>query len=223
MFAEIRPRGNREYAFRQTDVPVWRVKMRRLLKALTLMMGLCLVLPLTMTSACADTRLVFHSQGFLTQRQQVYYHFFQFANPTATVALLGPMWQREAERSVIRGLIWFKADDDGDVWTGLGFWPSLDLTDRLGFSLDSRYLFGWRDTRNQLQVIPWLQYALDERNALRLQASRTEDIGDGVSQPWFLGPFWIRDLGRGREFRLGYQGELGGSESQLVIGYNFNL
>lgn len=172
----------------------------------------------------ADTRFVFHSQGFLTPRQNVYYHFFQFTDPSDTIGLLGPLRQWDIQEGNIKGLIWFKADDDGDAWTGVGFWPSISLTDRLSFDLDSRYLLGWGDTPDQIQLVPWIQYRLNDRNSIRLQAALTEIQGDGESQSWFLGPFWIYDIGGGRQFRLGYQEGLEGEpEPRVVVEYNFNL
>ena len=185
---------------------------------------ICLFLINTSSALTDSFRFVFHSQGFITPRQNVYYHVFQFTNPESTVFLLGPMKRWNIDNSVVRGLIWFKADTDGNRWSGIGFWPTIPLAERVSVTLDSRYLIGLGNTSDQLQLIPWLDYALDKRNTFRLQASLTENLGDGIAQRWYLGPYWIYELTDNMQFRLGYQRGLEGRpERRLVLALNFNL
>lgn len=182
-----------------------------------------LILGMAGPRAAGDTRLVLSSLGHLTPRRNVYYQFFQFTNPAETVVMLGPMLRWESPVGLIRGLMWFEADSEGDAWTGPGIWPSFAVTERVRLDTEARYLLGWGDASDRLQLILRLQYRLDELNSVRLQASLNSPIPEPEEDRWFVGPMWLRDLGGGMQFRLFWQQEVDGPESRITITYGFNL
>ncbi len=182
-------------------------------------LALALLALSTTLAGASNTRYALEIEGYATRN--IYFRAFHFTNPDVNLGQVAYTEKWGMANGNVKGLLWLRADDQGDSWWGPELWPHWKATDKWSFDLEARYLWAISDdTFDHFTLYPSATYKLDQRNSVGIFSSHVELIGNGKTEPWYAGPFYSYTLKSGDSIELLWiKGFEGTNQRQLYLIY----